>query len=254
MSPKLTKRILIVEDEKNIARGMSYNLERRGYEVELAERGDHGLELAMSKDFDLIILDVMLPELNGFDVCQRLREADIHTPILMLTARNETENRIKGISLGADDYLAKPFDLGELIARVAALLRRRDWDQKPRIIEPFFLKSDESGVIEFDARGLKLCNNDKHVSLTAIESRLLQELVTEVGHPVPRAQLLKKVWGLHKDTQTRTLDNFIMRLRHHLESVGGSGEWIESVRGVGYRLKAAGKTDERSKSPTGSQV
>lgn len=246
-------RVLIVEDEKHIARGMSYNLERRGYEVEIADRGDHGLELAMDKDFDLIILDVMLPQLNGFEVCEKLRDADIHTPILMLTARSETENRIKGIRLGADDYLAKPFDLDELMARVEALLRRREWDRKPRETGLLHLQGDKNRSVEFDATRLQLSSGEKQVSLTVIESRLLQELLCEKGRPVPRALLLRKVWGLHKDTQTRTLDNFIMRLRQHLDTVGCSGDWIESVRGVGYRWKFEEKADEQPKPLTGSQ-
>lgn len=233
LGPASKTRILVVEDEKSIAMAMEYNLEKRGYVVELAARGDQGLELGLAKLYDLIILDVMLPGVDGFKICEKLREAQVRTPILMLTARGETENRIKGIRLGADDYLGKPFHLEELLARVEALLRRRDWDRAPESPHLTYRLGD---FIDFDPGNLLLQCDDDRVTLTLIESKLLQLLVNEQGRAVPRAQILKKVWGLHEDTQTRTLDNFVMRLRQHLESLGGSADWIESVRGVGYRF------------------
>lgn len=234
MNARSSARILIVEDERNIALGMIYNLEKRGYAVEAADRGDKGLEIALSKEFDLLILDVMLPALDGFKICARLRAERITTPILMLTARGETENRVKGIRLGADDYLSKPFNLEELLARVESLLRRRQWDRLPDKQVRF----DLPGGIEFDPDLLALRNGSKSLELTVMECRLLQLLVSQPGKPVARATILKKVWGLHEDTQTRTLDNFVMRLRQHLAELGGSADWIEAVRGVGYRFSA----------------
>lgn len=235
MSALNSSRILIVEDERNIALGMSYNLEKRGYAVEVADRGDKGLESALAKDFDLIVLDVMLPALDGFTVCARLRDSGVKTPILMLTARGEIENRVKGIRLGADDYLAKPFNLDELLARVEALLRRREWDRTPDEKKTLFALP---GGIEFDPEQLTLRKANATHELTLMECRLLQLLIEQQGKPVARATILKKVWGLHEDTQTRTLDNFIMRLRQHFSELGGSPEWIEAVRGVGYRFSA----------------
>jgi two-component system alkaline phosphatase synthesis response regulator PhoP len=229
-------KVLLVEDERNIALGISYNFEKHGYDVEVADRGDVGLKLATEKNFDLIILDVMLPGMNGFQICEELRKRDIRAPVLMLTARSETENKIKGIRLGADDYLAKPFDRDELFARAESLLRRRQWDREPRFDKPFDL-----GGISFDASQLKLKCNKRSVELTPIETKLLLELIQAQGRPVPRADLLNRVWGFHKDTQTRTLDNFVMRLRQHFDELNGNAELIESVRGVGYRLKQTKK-------------
>lgn len=235
MKTQTTKaRILLAEDEKSLAAGISYNLEKCGYETVVADRGTAALKLASSDAFDLVILDVMMPEMDGFEVCRALRTQQILTPILMLTARHETENRIKGIQLGADDYLGKPFDLGELIARVEALLRRRQWDDPTAQTATLF----DLGTVQFDAAALTLSNSSKTISLTAIEARLLQLLLAERGKAVSRAHILKKVWGLHEETQTRTLDNFIMRLRQHFAQTGGSADWIESIRGVGYRFKS----------------
>jgi two-component system alkaline phosphatase synthesis response regulator PhoP len=226
-------RILLAEDEKHLAKGISYNLEKRGYEVIIAPRGDTALELGSTQGFDLIILDVMMPGLDGFEVCRELRARQILTPILMLTARHETENRVRGIQLGADDYLGKPFNLDELMARTEALLRRRRWDEQA----PAESTLVELGPVRFDTNLMTLSGAaGQKVSLTVIEARLLQLFIGETGRTVACAQILKKVWGFHEETQTRTLDNFIMRLRAHLANVGGSADWIESVRGVGYRF------------------
>lgn len=225
-------RILLAEDESHLARGIVYNLEKRGYEVVHVMRGDDALHAACSEAFDAIVLDVMMPGLDGFAVCETIRERRILTPILMLTARHETSNRIKGLKLGADDYLGKPFDLEELLARIAALLRRKQWaSEEPE--EPKIYSI--SGVL-LDVEQLTLGSLPKQVALTAIECKLMKLLVTERGKPVARTRMLKEVWGLHEETQTRTLDTFVLRLRNRLEDVGGSAEWIESVRGVGYRL------------------
>jgi DNA-binding response OmpR family regulator len=239
MSNQVPKaRILIAEDEKNIAAGIAYNLEKRGYEVSHVERGDAALDAAAKQPFDLVILDVMMPGMSGFEVCRELRARKVLTPILMLTARHETENRIKGLRLGADDYLGKPFELGELLARAEALVRRRRWDGDDGKAPVAAFALGPARAVEFDADTLELKGPAGRAQLTAIESRLMHLLVTERGKPIPRARVLKQVWGLHEETQTRTLDNFIMRLRHRLAEVGGAADWIESVRGVGYRFQA----------------
>jgi DNA-binding response OmpR family regulator len=225
-------RLLLAEDEPSLAKGLHYNFDKRGYEVTHFARGDDALRAGLTEGFDLIVLDVMMPGLSGFEVCERLRRESIHTPILMLTARSEVENRIKGLNLGADDYLGKPFNLEELMMRAAALLRRRQWNDLPN--PPRSTIRIES--VEFDTNRLELRGSRGQAALTAIEARLLQQLVTSRGQTLSRAVILRRVWGLHEDTQTRTLDNFIMRLRHHLEAVGGAADWIESVRGVGYRM------------------
>lgn len=232
-------RVLLAEDEPNIAKGLVYNLEKHGYEVTHEKRGDDALRTASTEGFDLIILDVMMPGLSGFEVCEKLRERAILTPTLMLTARGEVENRIEGLRRGADDYLAKPFNLDELLMRTDSLLRRRRWDGLEEAAAVPTVLAVGSNV-ELDTNRLELRGEAKAVALTAIEARLLALLVQEQGRTLSRARILNKVWGLHEDTQTRTLDNFIMRLRHHLGEVGGSGAWIESVRGVGYRLTEPG--------------
>lgn len=234
MTTRLKTRVLLAEDERHLSEVISYNLVKKGFDVITAARGDEALEIASTQGFDLIILDVMMPGKDGFEVCSVLRAKRVLTPILMLTARHETENRIKGIQLGADDYLGKPFDLAELFVRIEALLRRRQWDEQlGATTEDDIFKL---GEIEFDSNLLQLTGHGKKVALTAIEAKLLRLFLTERGRTVSRAQILKRVWGLHEETQTRTLDNFIMRLRHHFAEVGGTPEWIESVRGVGYRL------------------
>ena len=228
--PDIGPSILFAEDEKNLAKGVLYNLETRGYQVTHVERGDQAFELASNEAFDLILLDLMLPGKDGLSICNDLRSAEILTPILMLTAMGDTNHRVEGLNAGADDYLPKPFELEELFARIQALLRRRNWDSSPT--------TTRLGPIDLDSNRLLLKNTDGRVAqLTAIELKLLRLLIAEKNKTLSRSEILKKVWGFSEGTQTRTLDNFIMRLRYHLESVGGNPDWIESVRGVGYRLE-----------------
>jgi two-component system alkaline phosphatase synthesis response regulator PhoP len=229
----MSVRILLAEDQKSLSKGISYNLEKRGYEVVIAERGDTAFEFAHSQIFDLILLDVMMPGKDGFQVCAELRAKKILTPILMLTARHEVENRVKGLELGADDYLGKPFVLEELLARVQGLLRRKSWDRNRSDLGLRF----EFGGLDFDSNLMSLSGPKAQVEMTAMEVKLLRLLIEERGNTIARAQILKSVWGLHEETQTRSLDNFVMRLRQHIEEAGGSAQWIQSVRGIGYRLK-----------------
>jgi DNA-binding response OmpR family regulator len=233
----MKNKILLVEDEETLFEGIFYNLKKNGFQVTGAKDGESALSLATSQSFDLILLDLMLPKISGFDVCKKLREKKIHTPILMLTARGEIENKLKGLELGADDYLVKPFLIEELIARVEAQLRRSIWSEQTPANESFQFKT-KTGFIEFDADNFELRSSDKkHIALTALEQKLLLSLIQNKGKTLSRNDLLEKVWGISSQVQTRTLDNFILRLRHYLEELGGESTWIESVRGVGYRYQ-----------------
>jgi len=239
MTKSSKPRILFAEDEESLAAGIRYNLEKRNYEVTHVTRGDEAVACAHEDLYDLLILDVMMPGLDGFSACEQIRASGNRIPILILTARSEIENRVHGLKLGADDYLGKPFNLEELLARVEVLLRRRNWEQQdfPRIKDT--RASDAlTTELSFDENLLLLVNrkDGRKVQLTAMEAKLLALLIEEHKRTVSRADILEKVWGLRAETQTRTLDNFIMRLRHHFETIGGEPKWIESVRGVGYRL------------------
>lgn len=239
MSAQFRPRILLAEDEANLALGIAHNLEKAGYEVELARDGKTAFDRASSEPFDLILLDVMMPKKDGYEVCQELRQKQILTPILMLTALSEPPNRIQGIIAGADDYLGKPFNVEELLARTAALLRRRSWDgfnktnTRSRTLVKIGVKI---GEIEFIFDELLLKSRTQTAELTLIEAKLLDLLTKNANQLLTRSEILKKVWGFSERVQTRTLDTFIMRLRAHVKTIGGNPDFIESVRGVGYRL------------------
>jgi two-component system alkaline phosphatase synthesis response regulator PhoP len=230
-------RILIVEDESHIADGLEFNLEAEGFETVIARTGREAVELLTdaTSEFDLVILDVMLPEMSGFEVARRTRASGNFVAILMLTAKDETADVVRGLEEGADDYLTKPFRLDELLARTKGLLRRRRWDG----VEP-----DEGGPreIEFgDVRLLfdrfELVTPRGTVSLTAREMGLLRALVDREGEAVTRGELLEEVWGLKPDTRTRVIDSFIVRLRRYIEADPAKPRHILSVRGHGYRFE-----------------
>lgn len=230
-------RILIVEDESHIADGLQFNLEAEGFETVVARTGREAVDLLTdaTSDFDLVILDVMLPEMSGFEVARRTRASGNFVAILMLTAKDETADVVRGLEEGADDYLTKPFRLDELLARTKGLLRRRRWDG----VEP-----DEAGPreIEFgDVRLLfdrfELVTPRGTVSLTAREMGLLRALVDREGEAVTRGELLEEVWGLKPDTRTRVIDSFIVRLRRYIEADPAKPKHIMSVRGHGYRFE-----------------
>ncbi len=226
-------KILIVEDEQHLADGLRFNLEAEGYEAEIAGDGSVALERLGENAFDAVVLDVMLPKIDGFEVARTMRERDDYTPILMLTARGRPEDVLHGFEAGTDDYLAKPFDLNIFLARLNGLLRRRSWTQTET-------KSPAVKVIEVNGRtidfeNLEIKNGDELIHLTLMETKLLQYLIDNEGRPVARKEILEEVWQLQEDTDTRAIDNFIVRLRKHLEDEPNNPKIVQTVRGVGYR-------------------
>ncbi len=231
-------RILVVEDEQHLAEGLRFNLEAEGFAVEVAADGQEAIETVMARKFDAVVLDVMLPYIDGFEVARAMREKGDYTPVLMLTALGRPEDVLKGFDAGADDYLAKPFDLGVFIARTKALLRRRDW------LSGETAKSDQSGVHHVNGRtidleNLELRHGDETIRLTLMEARLLGYLIEHAGTSVSRKRILEDVWQLNVDTDTRAIDNFIVRLRRHLEDDPARPQILQTVRGVGYRFVRA---------------
>ena len=242
-------RILVVEDERHLAEGLRFNLQAEGYQVEVAETGEAALELlaADSPAFDVLVLDVMLPGKDGFAVVSELRQAGRFVPTLMLTARGHPDDVLRGFAAGADDYLAKPFELAILIARIRGLLRRHDWlrasqtgaagSAAPRDAFTFEGKSVSFDLLELRVRGQVL-------RLTLMEANLLRYLIRHEGRPVSRKEMLAAVWDLDGDTDTRAIDNFIVRLRRYIEDDPASPRHLLTVRGVGYRFVAAPGQDE----------
>ena len=228
--------ILVVEDECHLAEGLKFNLEADGYRVEIAADGESALaRLAGDAETpDLVLLDVMLPGVSGYEVARRVRAAGNYVPILMLTAKDQIEDRVRGLEEGADDYLAKPFRLDELHARVKGLLRRRRWDGASAT-RP---ESGKVGAAIVHFERFELETPAGTVTLTTREMSLLRALMDREGQAVTRGELLEEVWGLRPDTQTRVVDSFIVRLRRHLEPDPGRPRHIVSVRGHGYRLLA----------------
>ncbi len=228
------ERILIVEDERAVARGLEYGLEKEGFTVLLAENGQMALDLAHTKKPHLILLDIRLPDLNGFDVCRQLRGAGARMPILMLTARDEPIDKVLGLELGADDYMVKPYNLRELIARIRALLRRA----YGALSEAALGKTIAFGEIEIDLEQLRISRAGQVVFLTPTEFRLLHYLVENPRRPVSRATLIEAVWGYSGDIGSdRTVDVHIRHLREKLEDDPANPRWIVTVRGAGYKFE-----------------
>ena len=226
-------KILIVEDEEHLADGLRFNLEAEGYEAEIIGDGGEAVERLANDKFDAVILDVMLPTFDGFEVARSMRAAEDYTPILMLTARGRPEDVLLGFEAGTDDYLAKPFDLAIFLARLNGLLRRRQWQQASA--------SEKSEVTEINGRtidlgNLELKHGDETVHLTLMEAKLLQYLMDNENRAVSRRSILEDVWDLQEDTDTRAIDNFIVRLRRHLEDDPADPQIVQTVRGVGYRF------------------
>ena len=244
-------RVLVVEDEAHLAQGLQFNLEAEGYSVEVVGDGEAATDRLLNKkeNFDAIVLDIMLPGKDGFSVVSELRAARNYVPVLMLTARGQPEDVLKGFAAGADDYLPKPFDLSILLARLQGLLRRSQWMQSgkgsPGATESV---SDSRGPSDFgtfsfngktiDFGTLELRTADNVIHLTLMESELLRHLVRNDGRVVSRKQILEEVWGLHEDTDTRAIDNFIVRLRRYIEDDPAQPRHLLTVRGVGYRFLA----------------
>lgn len=230
-------KILIVEDEKHIAEGLRFNLEAENFEVEIAADGKRALQVLVdeSKPFDAIVLDVMLPEVDGFTVAKKLREAENFTPILMLTARGRPEDVLQGFEAGTDDYLPKPFELSIFLARVRGLLRRREWLKRETVSVAVNDVFNINGkTIDFE--NLELRGENATIHLTLMEAKLLRYLIEHAGKPVSRKTILEKVWDLHEDTDTRAIDNFIVRLRRYLEDDAVKPKILQTVRGIGYKF------------------
>lgn len=222
-------KILIVEDERHIADGLKFNLEAEGFDVTVAETGDEGL--ALVEGHTAVVLDVMLPGMSGFDFARRMREAENYTPILMLTALGRPEDVIHGFEAGADDYLPKPFQLEVFLARLKALLRRSSWHRE----KPSGDTVEVNGRV-VDLANLELRTPTDTIHLTLMECNLLKYLIDNEGRAVSRKEILEKVWDLQEDTDTRAIDNFIVRLRRHLEDEPNNPQILKTVRGVGYRF------------------
>ena len=241
-------RVLVVEDEAHLAQGLRFNLEAEGYEAEVVGDGEAATErlLGGEEKFDAVVLDIMLPGKDGFDVVSDLRAARNYVPVLMLTARGRPEDVLKGFESGADDYLPKPFDLSILLARLQGLLRRSQWiggqhadtrkESEPSKVDDFGTFSFAGRTIDFGE--LELRFEHSTIRLTLMESELLRHLVRNDGKVVSRKQILEEVWGLHEDTDTRAIDNFIVRLRRYIEDDPGNPRHLLTVRGVGYRFLA----------------
>jgi len=232
-------RILIVEDEDHLAQGLLFNLQAEGHEAVVAGDGESALQWLADREerFDAIVLDVMLPGIDGFAVARTMRAAQNYTPVLMLTARGRPEDVLEGFAAGADDYLAKPFELSILLARLNGLLRRTRW------LRPQATASAEglpdiyvfSGkTVDFSM--LELRTGEKHIHLTLMEAELLRHLVRNPGRAISRSEILERVWRLHEDTDTRAIDNFIVRLRRYLEDDPAHPVHLQTVRGVGYKF------------------
>jgi DNA-binding response OmpR family regulator len=226
-------RILLVEDEEHIAKALTVNFKSQGYEIDWAETGEQALELWRARPPQLIVLDVMLPGIDGFEVARRIRKQDRRIPILMLTALAADEDRITGLECGVDDYLVKPFVLKELLLRVAALLRRAAWSSGPAA--PFVF-----GKAEIDPDALRATVRGRVVPLTRLEVEIMRHFAANPGRLVAREELLTNVWGYEPDTATRTVDTFVMRVRKIVEPEPGRPIYLRSVRGQGYRFTPAG--------------
>jgi two-component system, OmpR family, alkaline phosphatase synthesis response regulator PhoP len=228
----MTERVLVIEDEEDLRMTLSDRLKGEGYQVDCSADGADGLRKAVSGSTDLIILDVMLPRKNGFDVCRDIRKAGITTPVIMLTARGQLVDKVLGLKIGADDYLTKPFEMLELLARIEALLRRgAAQPHEPAGIQQF-------GPIQVDFRGTTVSRDGKIVPLSAREFRLLRYFVQNRGATLSREVLLRDVWGYSEDTFTRTVDVHVGSLRQKLESDPKQPTMIVTVPGLGYKFTA----------------
>lgn len=229
-------RILIVEDEAHLAEGLQFNLQVEGHDARAVGDGEAALDLLKRDAFDAVVLDVMLPGIDGFEVVATLRAAGNYVPVLMLTARGRSDDVVNGFAAGADDYLAKPFELNVLLARLHALLRRMTWPQPAARPE-----SEELAEFVFDRRridfeALELHAPGRTIRLTLMEADLLRHMVRNRERIVSRRELLEQVWHVREDTDTRAIDNFIVRLRRYIEEDPAAPRYLQTVRGVGYRF------------------
>ena len=220
-------RLLVVEDDTKLVRALQRGLQREGYVVDVAVTGDDGIARATASEYDAVVLDVMLPGADGFAVCRAMRDAERRTPVLMLTARTEVADRIRGLDAGADDYLVKPFDFGELLARLRALIRRGPSERGPVL---------RVGDLQFDASARVVTRAGDPVELTAREFAVLELLARNAGQVVPRAQLLEEIWSEDPEVSSNIVDVYVGYLRRKLEDPSGD-RLIRTVRGVGFVLE-----------------
>ena len=235
---RAAQRVLIVEDEQHLAEGLRFNLEAEGYAAEVVDTGEAALERLLGSEsaFDLVVLDVMLPGVDGFGVVTQLRDAKQFVPVLILTARGRPEDVLRGFAAGADDYLPKPTELAILLARVGGLLRRSQWSRRSADHYTFSGKT-----IDFNTLELRV--GDRSLPLTLMEANVLRYLIAHEGKAVSRKRMLEDVWGVHEDTDTRAIDNFIVRLRRYIEEDSSKPRHLLTVRSVGYRFIAEPKAN-----------
>ena len=226
-------RILLVEDEESLAVGLEYNLIEEGYIVNWAKNGREAIDLFEKEKFDLIILDIMLPYVNGFEVAERVRKSDPQIPILMLTAKTESGDKVKGLEKGADDYMTKPFHLQELLLRVKGMLKRKSWYTSTSQKQPVY----KFGKNRINFKTLNCLHGQEKIRLTPQEAMLLKYLVEHKGEIVTRKELLENVWHLNPEVETRTVDIFIARLRKYFEPDPSNPVYIKSIRGAGYTFE-----------------
>lgn len=232
-----SQRLLVVEDEEHLAAGLKLNLELEGYRVDVAANArEAGQRLLDPVGYDAIVLDVMLPDVNGFELCQKLREAGNFVPVIMLTARSAPEDRVRGLEVGADDYMVKPFELGELLARVRSVLRRQRWEQVSGNHAKARTLSFGQAQINFDTHEVMVAG--QNVQLTQLELDLLRYFAENAGRVLSRTELLERVWKLRNYGNTRTVDNFISRLRRRFEADPSDPIHFLSIRGAGYKFVA----------------
>ncbi|MBN2008585.1 response regulator transcription factor [candidate division KSB1 bacterium] len=238
--------ILLVEDEESLAIGLEFNLTEEGYSVTWAKDGKLAMELIDQYEFDLIILDIMLPYFNGFEIAAHIRQKSPQVPVLMLTARTAADDRVQGLQIGADDYITKPFHLQEVLLRIRNMLKRKSWYRAVTESQP---------IIEFGNNYINFENLTAHVgdcdiTLTQREAMVMKYLVENKGRIVSRQELLEQVWKTSSDIETRTVDNFIVRLRKHFEIDPGNPQYIKSVRSAGYIFTDGTTSDPDISQPT----
>lgn len=226
-------KILLIEDEESLAHGLEYNLTEEGYEVKWAKDGKAGLQMFEEESFDLIVLDIMLPFLDGFELSSIIREKNPQLPILMLTARKGAEDKIRGLELGADDYLTKPFNLNELLLRIKGMLKRKEWYKNISSIPEVFT----FGKNKIDFEKLTAQTSTKKIILTLQEAMVLKYFIENKDRVITRKELLENVWHVNPDIETRTVDNFISRLRKYFEPDPANPVFIKSIHGAGYMFE-----------------
>jgi two-component system alkaline phosphatase synthesis response regulator PhoP len=227
----MKQKVLVIEDEEDLVKGLKLNLEDEGFEVDWASDGEAGLNKTLDSIPDLIILDIMLPKMNGLEICRELRQRRINVPIIMLTAKGEEIDKVVGLEIGADDYMTKPFSIRELLARIKAHLRResRNVKETPDVYA--------TGDLEIDFVHFTIRREGKEFDITSLENEILKYFIAHRGEVVTRDALLDKIWGYEKFPTTRTIDNHILKLRKKLEKNPSQPKYILSVYGEGYRFK-----------------